>query len=96
MQFVIIARDGVGPDVLARRVASREAHLANMSRLKTNKNFIIGGPTLNDKGDMNGSVIIVEFSEREALDSWLANDPYVTNKVWETVEVLPYRVAKVD
>ena len=47
---------------------------------------------LNERGDMIGSVMIVEFPSRARLDEWLKIEPYVVGKVWERVEVHPCRV----
>ena len=43
-------------------------------------------------GLMIGSICIVELPSRREVDAWLAAEPYVTGKVWETVEVAPCRV----
>jgi len=42
---------------------------------------------------VTGSVVIVDFESRAALDAWLALDPYVTGDVWRGIEVHPFRVA---
>jgi uncharacterized protein YciI len=36
---------------------------------------------------------VVEFENREALDQWLNNDPYVTENVWQDITVQPFRTA---
>jgi uncharacterized protein YciI len=53
----------------------------------------VGGAILDDGGRMIGSVLVMDFETRDALDEWLRNDPYTTEGVWERVDVLPYRVA---
>ncbi|HUY68522.1 MAG TPA: YciI family protein [Alphaproteobacteria bacterium] len=95
MQFLVLARDGTDPDASTRRQKYREAHLANMTRLKAAGNYLIGGAILDDKGAMIGSAVIFEFPDRAALDETLANDPYMQGKVWQHVEVQPYRKAPV-
>jgi uncharacterized protein YciI len=42
---------------------------------------------------MVGSAVIADFPSRAELDAWLAADPYVTQGVWQRVEVKPYRLA---
>jgi uncharacterized protein YciI len=42
---------------------------------------------------MVGSVLIVDFASREALNEWLISDPYVASGVWREVEVHPFRAA---
>lgn len=95
MQFVVIARDGTDAEALGRRMAAREAHLANMKKLKTEGHYVIGGPFLNDEEMMIGSLLIVDFSDRAGVDNWLANDPYTKGNVWQNIEVLPFRNAGV-
>jgi uncharacterized protein YciI len=92
-QYVIIAYDGTDAEALNRRMAARPAHLENTRQLKAEGHFIEGGAILNENGRMTGSVVIVTFASREDLDNWLNNDPYVTGKVWQKIEVKPFRCA---
>ena len=59
-------------------------------------NIIAGGAILDDKGQMIGSTIYVEFETRQALDEWLNQDPYVTGDVWRNITVAPIRLAGAD
>jgi uncharacterized protein YciI len=93
MQFVIIARDGIDPEALTRRQAARPAHLEGIRPFIERGNILIGGAILDEVGNMVGSVLVADFPTREELDAWLAGDPYVTDGVWQDVEVRPYRVA---
>ena len=93
MQFVVIARDGKDDEALSRRMAVREDHVAMFRQgLEANRN-ILGGALLNDSGDMCGSVMVVDFPDRAALDEWLKTDPYVTGNVWQDIEILPFKLA---
>ncbi len=92
-QYVVTAHDGTDPDAMARRMAARPAHLANVKPLVEAGRIIAGGALLNDAGDMIGSVSLVDFPDRAALDQWLATDPYVTGRVWQTIDVQPFRLA---
>ncbi len=92
-QYVITARDGTDEGALARRMAARPAHLANVAPMVEAGQLIAGGATLDDAGQMTGSVTIAEFPDRAALDHWLATDPYVVQGVWQTIEVQPSRLA---
>ena len=40
---------------------------------------------------MKGSALIMDFESRKELDDYIANEPYVTEKVWEKIELEPYR-----
>ena len=95
MQYVITAHDGTDPGAAARRQAARPAHLDNISPMVAGRNILLGGAILDDAGAMIGSVCIVDFPTRAALDHWLATDPYVTGGVWTSIDVKPFRVAVV-
>ena len=93
MQFLILAYDATDADALNRRMATREAHIATIDKYKARGHMHIGAARLDEAGKMIGSAIIAEFPSREALDAWLAEEPYVTGKVWGTVEVTECKVA---
>jgi uncharacterized protein YciI len=93
MQFVIMARDGTDPEAVARRQAVRPHHLDGIQPLVDGGNILMGGAILDDDGTMRGSVLLVDFASRDALDAWLNDDPYVTGGVWQEVEVSSFRVA---
>jgi uncharacterized protein len=54
---------------------------------------LVGGAILSEVGDMVGSMLLLEFPARKDLDAWLVQDPYVTDGVWDEVEVHPFRTA---
>ena len=83
MQFIVKAYDGVG--MLEKRMAVRPRHLEGMKKL--GKHILCAGGLLDDEGRMKGSVLVLEFDSRAELEGYLASEPYVTEKVWETVEV---------
>ncbi|WP_337044981.1 YciI family protein [Emticicia sp. 17c] len=94
-QYVIIARDGTDADAINRRMAARPRHLAGAKALKTNNNFVIGGAILDEAGQMAGSVMIVQFETEEQMKEWYANEPYINENVWESIEIKPFKVANV-
>jgi uncharacterized protein YciI len=71
MHFVIMAFDK--ENSLELRVKTREAHLAY---LKEAGAIRLGGPFLDAKGDMKGSLVILEAPDMDAAKKWAANDPY--------------------
>jgi uncharacterized protein len=93
MQFLVIAHDGDDAAALDRRMKVREAHLEGARRMAAEGTMIEGGAILGDGGRMVGSVALVEFPSRQALDRWLAADPYVTGDVWRRIEITPIRLA---
>ncbi len=92
MQFLVIGYDGTDEKAPERRLAVREAHLAGIQKMKAEGKAIYGVAMLNDKEQMIGSAVVVEFPSRADLDAWLKNEPYVTGKVWLKIDVYPARV----
>lgn len=96
MQFILIAYDGTDAGALERRLKSRPEHLEKISHVKKAGEFLFGGAILNDDGKMIGSVILYDVPDRAALDERLKNEPYIYNKVWEKIEIRPFRLAAVE
>lgn len=88
MQFIITAHDG--ENMLEKRMAVRPRHLEGMAKL--GKQIVCAGGLLDDAGKMAGSVLIVDFEDRAALDAYLQNEPYVTEQVWARIDVAPVNV----
>lgn len=95
MEFLIIAHDGTDDGALDRRLAVRENHLAGVRLLKEQGHFIKGGAILNDQDQMIGSMIIMDFPDRDALNQWLAVEPYAVHGVWQDITVSPFRTAPI-
>ena len=83
MQYIIKAYDGEG--MLDKRMEIRPRHLEGIERIK--EHVICAGGLLDDEGKMKGSVLIMEYENREQLDAYLANEPYVQENVWQKIEV---------
>ena len=92
MQFVITAYDGVG--LLERRMEVRPRHMEGMARMA--EHVLCAGGMLDEDGKMKGSVLVMEFKDREELDAYLAQEPYVTEHVWERIEVERMNVVLLD
>ncbi|MBR6090745.1 MAG: hypothetical protein IKP86_12485 [Anaerolineaceae bacterium] len=92
MQYVIKAYDG--ENMLEKRMEVRPRHLENMS--KVNGKIICAGGLLTGEGRMKGSVLILEFENKELLDDYLASEPYIIEGVWEKVEVEPMNVVIIN
>jgi uncharacterized protein YciI len=82
MLFCVIAIDK--PDSLALRMATREAHFAYGKETNVIK---LGGPFLDSKQDMAGSLIIFESADIESARRWHAADPYVKAGLFAHSEV---------
>ncbi len=90
MQFIIKARDG--ENMLENRMRVRPRHLENMAKVRETGRVLCAGGLLDEKGQMAGSVLIMDFPSRADLDNYLANEPYVTEKVWAEITVEPMNV----
>jgi uncharacterized protein YciI len=87
MEFVIYALDKPG-DGEARRTA-RAAHLRCIT--ENASHFVYGGPLLGDDGTTRGSLMVLRFDNRAALDSYMAQDPYFSAGIFHSVTVWPSR-----
>ena len=92
MQFLITAHDGKG--MLERRMEVRPRHLENMDRVKDH--VLCAGGLLDGNGEMKGSVLVMEFANRELLEEYLESEPYRKEQVWEHVEVEPVNIVILD
>ena len=75
-------------------LAVRPRHLEGMAEL--GKHIVLAGGLLDDEGKMKGSVLILDFEDRAALDDYLKNEPYVVEHVWEKIEVETVNVVIVN
>jgi len=87
MQFIVTAYDFEDEEAINRRLANREAHLAGIKKMLIEGSFLSGGAILNKAGKMIGSSAHVEFAERAEVDAWIQQDPYMTGKVWDRIEI---------
>ena len=87
MLFVVTAIDK--PDSLALRMATREAHFAYARETNCIR---LGGPFLDAKGDMAGSLIIFDAADLEAATRWHEGDPYKQAGLFAHSEVRPWKM----
>ncbi|MBX9568434.1 MAG: YciI family protein [Candidatus Obscuribacterales bacterium] len=87
MFFLITGKDGSDEKAFERRQEARPAHLDCCEKLKKQGFMLFGAALLDDQGRMTGSVIVVQAENREAVDHYLATEPYVLGKVWLDIEV---------
>ncbi len=84
MLFVIVGHDA--PDGKEKRPGVRPAHLAHLQPLADQGKLLLAGPFT----DGTGSLIVVDVESREAAWQLVARDPYVTNGIFNHVEVKPF------
>jgi hypothetical protein len=94
MWYLITGTDAA--DALAIRKRVRPAHLARAQALVDAGRMLMAGPCpaidSPDPGSagFSGSVIVAEFESLAAAQEWIAADPYVTEGVFQSVEVRPF------
>lgn len=96
MQFLLLAYDGTDKDAKARRAAVRPAHFAGIKPMVERGELRAAGAILDEAGEMIGSVVLAEFPGRAELDAWLAREPYISEGVWQKIEIKPFRLAVLD
>lgn len=94
-QYIIYAWDGQDKKAAERRRSARPGHFRQASLLKKSGNFLTGGAMLNDKMEMVGSMMLVQFENQEELEAWLKIEPYILGEVWKKWEWHLFRVADV-
>ena len=95
-QFYLVAYDGTDPEAPRRRQEVRAAHVERLRIAAETGAIIAGGQILDDAGKVIGSVCFADFPSRDALDTWVAEDPYTTHGVWQQVEIRPLRMVLRD
>ena len=94
-QYLVTGYDYTDEGALERRMAVRPHHFDNAKAFKEKGNYITGGAILDDQGKMIGSAMILQFDTEEELEAWKLGEPYLTQKIWETVDVKPFKLATV-
>ena len=90
--FIVIGRDSSDDKALERRKAAREEHMKLVNAGVESGQNIMAAALLNGEGQMAGSIMIVEFEDRNALDKWLEDEPYVTGNVWSNIEIIECKI----
>jgi uncharacterized protein YciI len=85
MLYVIIGHDA--PDARDKRPQVRPAHLAHLDPLARAGRIRIAGPFL----DRTGSLIVLEAGSLAEVWELVGRDPYVTEGVFNRVEVKPFQ-----
>jgi len=93
-QYLVTAYDYTDDGALKRRMDVRPHHLDGARELKANGNYVVGGAMLDDEGKMVGSIMILQFEDEEQLEAWKQSEIYITQKIWESVDIKPFKVAE--
>lgn len=91
MLFAVWATDRAG--MLAERQRVREAHRARLRDPAPHPVRVVqAGVTLDAATQaMNGTLLIVQADSRDAVQAFVAGDPYVAAGVYDRVEIRPWR-----
>ena len=95
MLYAIVGTDV--PDSLAKRSAARPAHLARLEALRDEGRLVLAGPfpaiDASDPGPagFSGSLIVAEFTDLGAAQTWADADPYIEAGVYVNLSVRPFR-----
>ena len=84
--FVFCAHDK--PGVEETRVRAREHHRAYIRIVQDGCRCVAGGPLMDDTGArMTGTLLIFEARDRKAVEAFVANDPYMGEKIFARADV---------
>lgn len=90
--FAISCTDA--PDSLEKRLALRPKHLERLKALHAEGRVVLAGPCPRNDADLSqgfyGSLLVLDFPDRSALDNWLAQEPFVLEGVYASVDVKPF------
>ena len=89
MHFALVAHDR--PDAVARRLELRPDHLKYLDEL--GDALVLAGPFLDDKGDMVGSIVVIEADDLDAARAIFARDPYAAGGLFASVTVKAWRLS---
>lgn len=96
MMYYLIYSEDVA-NSLPLRMTVREQHLARLSELQMQGRLLVAGPCPaidnENPGDagFTGSLIIAQFENLSAAQTWADQDPYISAGVYEKVTVKPYK-----
>lgn len=89
MLFALICTDK--PNSLDLRLKTRADHVAFLQSLGAAAKF--AGPFLDDKGDMIGTMAVIEAEDRTAAEAIAAQDPYAKAGLFQSVDIRGWRWA---
>ena len=86
MYFAVITRDK--SHVSALRLRLRPEHRAWLRAHEGHPVEVrLGGPLLDGRGDMDGTLLVVEADDQQAVWDFLQEDPYVRHDMFAHIEV---------
>ena len=95
MYYLIYSEDV--ENSLPLRKQARPDHIARLNSLKDEGRLVIAGPCpaidSDDPGEagFTGSMVVAQFADLEAAQTWADADPYVAAGVYKSSVVKPYK-----
>jgi uncharacterized protein YciI len=95
MLYAIISQDT--DNSLDKRLAARPDHLARLTALTNEGRLILAGPhpaiDSENPGEagFTGSLVVAEFDDLKAAQTWADADPYIAAGVYDHVIVKPFK-----
>lgn len=95
MYYAIVSEDV--ENSLEKRQSARPDHLARLEALKQQGRLLVAGPfpaidsETPGAAGFTGSLVIAEFENLEAAQTWADADPYISAGVYQQVVVKPYK-----
>ena len=95
MLYAIIGTDV--PNSLEARLEAQPPHVERLAALQAEGRVALAGqlPAIDNEdpgsAGFTGSLIVAEFESLAAAEAWINADPYVTQGVFESVVVKPFK-----
>jgi uncharacterized protein len=87
MLYALLCTDK--PNSLELRLSVRPDHLAHLDGL--GEKLKAAGPFLDDVGNPNGSLVIIDAADRAEAEKFARADPYALQGLFASVEIKPWR-----
>ena len=87
MAYLIVCRDN--EHSLNERLNNRSNHLEYIKSL--GKKLILAGPILDKQGNPCGSILVLNFTNREDVNLFIKNDPYSKVNLFSKIEIINFK-----
>lgn len=81
--YIVICKDK--KNSLKKRLENRKMHLDHLKKI--NKQVLLAGPMMNKNQSPKGSVLILNFENKEKLKKFLKADPYVKVGLFKEITI---------
>jgi len=88
LEFLLICRDRA--DSFDLRAETRAKHLDYVGSASVE--VLLAGPILDDQDRPIGSTFIIRAENRIQVESFAANDPYALAGLFDSTEMVPYKL----